>query len=112
MKKLSFLPCLLITLIIGIALEFTKIWQLLVIAGIVGGFLAKNLKTAALSGFLGLLFTWGIFFLIDYLKLPGSFALAFSNLSMFLGIGLILIALLGLFSALIGYFSAALIEKQ
>ncbi|MHA1582265.1 MAG: hypothetical protein ACTSYM_07235 [Candidatus Baldrarchaeia archaeon] len=112
MKKLGFLPCLLITLIIGVILEFTKIWQLLVIAGIIGGFLAKNAKTAALSGFLGLLFTWGVFFLANYVKLPCSFTIAFSNLSMFLGIGLILIALLGLFSALIGYFSAALIEKQ
>jgi len=112
MKKLNFIQCLLITLAIGVALEFTRIWQLLVIAGIIGGFLSKNLKTAVFSGFFGLLLCQGILFIALYLKLPSSFAMAYLNLSMFLGIGLILAGLLGLFSALIGYFSATLIEKQ
>lgn len=112
MKKYSFIPCFLITLIIAIVLQCTKIWQLLVIAGIIGGILAKDFKTAIASGFLGLLVCWGIFFAVLSFKVPYSFGLAVSSLSMFLVIGLILVSILGILSASIGYFSMAIIEER
>lgn len=112
MKKFSFIPCFLITLILAVVLQLTKIWQLLVIAGIIGGILAKNFKTAIASGFLGFLACWGIFFAILFFTAPYSFGRAFSSLSMFFGIGIVLISILGILSASIGYFSISTIRKQ
>jgi len=112
MKKFSFVPCFLITLILAVVLQLSKIWQLLVIAGIIGGILAKNFKIAIASGFLGFLVCWGIFFAILSFTAPYSFKLAFSSLSMFFGIGIVLISILGILSASIGYFSMSIVEKQ
>lgn len=112
MKKFGFIPCFFITLVIAIALQSTKIWQLLVIAGIIGGILAKDFKTAIASGFLGFLVCWGILFAVLSLTVPYGFRIASSSLSMFLVIGLILISILGILSALIGYFSMSIIEEK
>ncbi|MCS7140154.1 MAG: hypothetical protein N3F04_03470 [Candidatus Nezhaarchaeota archaeon] len=112
MKRLGLLTCLLITLAIGVVLELTEYWQLLTVAGVVGGLLARSFKVAAISGFLGLLIAWGVYFLTHYVMLPTSFAVAYSYLSMLLGIGLVLVALLGLFSALLGYFLSKIVMKR
>jgi len=112
MKKFGFIPCFLITLTAAVILQLTEIWQLMIIAGIIGGILAKNFKTAITSGFLGFLACWGIFFSFLSLTEPYSFGLAFSYLSTFFVIGLLLIGVLGLLSASIGYFSITILEKR
>jgi hypothetical protein len=111
-KRLGLWWCLLVVVVLGVALELTRTWQLLVIAGVVGGLLAKNLRTAVLSGFLGLVIAWGAYFLAHYTSMPASFATAFSHLSMFLAIGLVLAGLLGLFSALLSYFATSILKRQ
>jgi len=111
-KRLGLLPCLLVVIVLGALLELTRTWQLLIIAGVVGGLLAKSFRTAALSGFLGLIIAWGVYFLAHYASMPTNFALAFSHLSMFLAIGLLLVGLLGLLSALLGYFAASTLKRQ
>ena len=110
-KRLGLLPCLLVVAVLGMALELTRAWQLLVIAGVVGGLLAKSLRTAAASGFLGLIIAWGVHLLARYAPMPVNFALALSYLSMFLVIGLVLVGLLGLISALLGYFAASILRR-
>jgi len=110
-KRLGALSCLLVVFVLGAALELTRTWQLLVIAGVVGGILAKSLRAAALSGFLGLVIAWGAHFLVHYASMPTNFAMAFSYLSMFLVIGLVLAGLLGLISALLGYFAASVLRR-
>jgi hypothetical protein len=44
--------------------------------------------------------------------MPANFALAFSYLSTLLVIGLVLVGLLGLFSALIGYFATSILKRE
>jgi len=111
-KRFGLLPCLLVIAVLGVALELTRAWQLLVIAGVAGGLLAKSFRTAAASGFLGLIIAWGVYFLVHYTSMPANFALAFSYLSMFLVMGLVFVGLLGLISALLGYFAASILKRQ
>jgi hypothetical protein len=111
-KRLGLLPCLLVVVVLGVALELTRTWQLLVIAGVVGGLLAKSFRAAALSGFLGFVIAWGVYFVAHYASMPANFALAFSYLSTLLVIGLALVGLLGLFSALIGYFATSTLKRK
>ena len=110
-EKLSLIPCLLITFLAATLVQATLVWQLIVIAGIIGGILAKNFITAILSGVLGFLATWLLFFALLDLAAPNNFALAFSFFSMFFGIGVILIIVLGLASASVGYFLVRVIEE-
>jgi len=110
-KRFGLLPCLLVVVVLGALLELTRTWQLLIIAGMVGGLLAKSFRAAALSGFLGLIIAWGVYFLAYYASMPTNFALAFSYLSMFLVIGLVLVGLLGLISALLGYFATSILRR-
>ena len=110
-EKLSFMPCLLITFLAATLLQATMIWQLIVIAGSIGGILAKNFLTAILSGVLGFLASWLLFFALLDLAAPSNFAIAFSFFSMFLVIGIVLIVVLALASASIGYFLMRVIEE-
>ena len=62
--ELDFLKSCLITAGIGIVLTLTGIWQLVLIAGFVGGFLPKKLKGGRgfLIGFVGIVIAWMILF--------------------------------------------------
>jgi uncharacterized membrane protein YeaQ/YmgE (transglycosylase-associated protein family) len=92
-------------------LQLTTIWQLTVIAGLIAGVLARNFKTAILSGAFGFLASWLFFFLV-LLQVPSNLAIALSILPMFFGIGLILTIVLGIVSASIGYFSMAIVDEK
>jgi hypothetical protein len=111
MEKWTFPPLLIITFCAATILQLTTIWQLTVIAGLIAGILAKNFKIAILSGAFGFLASWLLFFLV-LLQVPNNLAIAFSILSMFFGIGLILTIVLGMVSASIGYFSMAIIDEK
>ncbi|WXG44400.1 MAG: hypothetical protein WED04_10260 [Promethearchaeati archaeon SRVP18_Atabeyarchaeia-1] len=103
-EQLNLPPCLLITFLGATLVQATMIWQLIVVAGVVGGMLAKDFKTAILSGVLGFISTWLLFLGLIDLSAPGSFGLAFSFFSMFFVIGVVLIAIFGAASASLGYF--------
>jgi len=62
--ELDFLKSCLITAGIGILLTLTGVWQLVLIAGFVGGFIPKRLKGGRgfLIGFVGILIAWLILF--------------------------------------------------
>jgi len=111
MEKLTFPPLLIITFCATTVLQLTAIWQLTVIAGLIAGVFARNFKTAILSGALGFLASWLLFFLVLF-QVPNNLAIAFSILSMFFGIGLVLTIVLGIVSASIGYFSMAMVEEK
>ncbi len=112
MEKLGLAPCFLIIFGLATVFQATTIWQLTVIAGLVGGALAKDFKTAALTGIFGFLASWLLLFLILDLIAPVSMALAFSFFSLFVVIGILLIIVLGLASALVGYFIVAIYEER
>jgi len=111
MEKLTFPPLLILTFCAATILQLTTIWQLTVIAGLIAGILAKDFKTAVLSGAFGFLASWLLFFLV-LSQVPNNLAIAFSIFSMFFGIGLILTIVLGVTCASIGYFSMAILEER
>jgi hypothetical protein len=110
-EKLGLAPCLLITFLGATLVQATMIWQLIVVAGFIGGILAKNFKTAILSGVLGFLATWLLFFAAIDLRAPVSFGLALSFFSIFFVLGIVLIVVLGFASASMGYFLMRVIEE-
>jgi hypothetical protein len=112
MEKLSLAPSLLITFSLATVFQATTIWQLMVIAGFVGGALAKDFRTASLTGILAFLLSWLLFFMLLVFMAPASMALAFSFFSLFFVIGIVLIIVLGLASALVGYFLVAIYEER
>jgi hypothetical protein len=112
MEKLSLVPSFLITFCFATVFQATTIWQLVVIAGIIGGALAKDFKTAVLTGIFAFLASWLLFFMALAFMAPASLALAFSFFSLFVVIGIVLIVILGLASASIGYFFVAIYEER
>jgi hypothetical protein len=112
MEKLSLVPDFLITFCFATVFQATTIWQLVIIAGIIGGALAKDFKTAVLTGILAFVTSWLLFFIALAFMAPASLALAFSFFSLFVVIGIVLIVILGLASALVGYFFVAIYEER
>ena len=112
MERLSLVPCFLITFCLATLFQATTIWQLIVIAGFIGGALARDFKTAILTGILAFLASWLFLFLVLDLMSPASMGLAFSFFSLFFAIGIVLIIVLGLASALVGYFIVAIYEER
>lgn len=112
MEKIGLVPGFFITFSLATLFQATTIWQLMVIAGLVGGALAKDFVTAALTGILAFLASWLFLFLVLDLMAPASMALAFSFFSLFFFIGIVLTIVLGLTSALVGYFLVAIYEER
>jgi len=112
MRRLGLLICLLITLVIACALELTRIWVLLVIASIVGGFLSKSFVKAVIAGGLGLLMCWIIYLGAYYVMNPIGVGIAASMFSLILIISLVLVLVLGLLGASFGYFLSRVLERQ
>jgi hypothetical protein len=111
MERIGLAPAFLIAFSLATVFQATTIWQLIVIAGFVGGALSKDFKTAVLTGVLAFLASWLLlFFALDFMA-PASIALAFSFFSLFFVIGIVLIIVLGLASALVGYFIIAIYEE-
>jgi len=85
-------------------------WPFIVVAGLVMGALALDWKRALLSGFLGGLMGWGLYFLAYWAMAPEAMAIAMALVPDFLAITLLLGAIIGLLSASTGYFAACLIQ--
>jgi hypothetical protein len=124
-KKQNFLVGLLVSLGLGLLLQlfgfiWVYAWILMVVAGFVGGFMIKSSGLGFLAGFLGVLGSWLIYFIIYMFQGP---FLEFSNLlASVLGLGelgfvVILLALIvggviGGLGGLNGHFIAELIYKK
>ena len=62
-------------------LTLFPVWQLVILAGILGGLLASKRKIAFLAGFLGTIIAWGMYFLIMQIRFgTGVIPLQFSML--------------------------------
>jgi hypothetical protein len=112
MEKISLVPCFFITFALATLFQATTIWQLIVIAGFVGGALARDFVTAALTGIFAFLASWLFLFWLLDLMAPASIALAFSFFSLFFIIGIALTVVLGLASTSVGYFLVAIYDER
>jgi Zn-dependent protease with chaperone function len=112
MEKIGLVPCFVITFALATLFQATTIWQLVVIAGFIGGALAKDFITATLTGILAFLASWLLLFWLLDLVAPASIALAFSFFSLFFMIGIVLTIVLGLASTLVGYFVVAIYDER
>lgn len=124
-KKQNFLVGLLVSLGLGLLLQlfgfiWTYAWILMIAAGFVGGFLIKSSGLGFLAGFLGVLGSWLIYFIIYMFQGP---FLDFANLlASVLGLGelgfvVILLALIiggviGGLGGLNGHFIAELLYEK
>ncbi len=61
--SLKFSRIILIVIVSAILFTITGIWQLIVVAGFLGGFFTSNGKKGFLAGFLGVFFGWMALFL-------------------------------------------------
>lgn len=111
MRRLGLLSCLLITLAIACLLELTRIWVLLIIASILGGFLSKSFVKAMVAGGLGLLVCWIIYLGAYYTLNPVGMSIATSMFSSLLIISLVLLLALGLLGASLGYLLSRVLER-
>lgn len=111
MKRFNIPICVLLTLSIAIIIEFMKVWQLLAIAGIIGGALAKDLKSALLSGLIGLVSCWSLVLLFLWGFYSYAAGIAYVNLSTLLALGLLFIGVLGFLSAATGHLLATFLIR-
>ncbi|MHA1728534.1 MAG: hypothetical protein ACTSWY_07360 [Promethearchaeota archaeon] len=58
-NKYSPLLAFLLCFILGILFILTPYWQLAIMAGVIGGILCTEMKWGAISGFAGILISWG-----------------------------------------------------
>lgn len=102
---------MLITLVIACLLELTRIWTLLIIASMVGGFLSKSFARAVIAGGLGLPVCWLIYLGAYHLLNPIGMSIATSIFSLLSAISLVLILVLGVLGASFGYFLSRMLER-
>ncbi len=73
-------PLGIVAIVAGL-LTLIPVWQLVILAGLIGGILASKRTIAFLAGFFGTFVTWGMYFLIMQLKFgTGIIPLQFSAL--------------------------------
>lgn len=111
-KEFGFVVCFVVTLLLSAVLELSGVWWTLLIAGFVGGFLAKKTVKAVAAGFLGVLIGWALYFLAFWLIAPAATSLAFSTASLFVILTLVLGAVLGALSAVIGALASMLMYTR
>jgi len=111
-EKLDLVSTFLIIFSLATLFQVTGVWQLIVIAGFFGGYLAKDYKTATLAGVLAFLSSWLLLFIALNLSTPANMALAFSFFSLFFVIGIVLTIVLALASVSVGYFLTAIYEER
>ena len=107
--ELGFIPAWIITIVLGIALQFGGAWILMFIAGAIGSFFIRKTSRAFLVGFLGVGTAWTLIFV--YLSITsqalvvGDYFIGLLNLS---GLGWLVIVISVLLGALLGGFGGLL----
>lgn len=106
---IGFLPALVITIVIGIALQLTGDWKLMLIAGALGALFVRRIRKAFLIGFLGVGLAWSLLFV--YLSMTAQ-AMTVANFFISLlgldGLGALVIVISVLIGALLGGFGGML----
>ncbi|MBD3198127.1 MAG: hypothetical protein GF317_23960 [Candidatus Lokiarchaeota archaeon] len=97
--KRNFIVGIIVSACISSLISLTSIWQLFIIAGIVGGLINKTVKYGAFSGALGVFIQWGLY-IIDGLLFKSVYGVLDIFGSFIIGVGygwliLILIIFLG-----------------
>lgn len=88
--------------LLAVLLEFSGFWQTMLIAGFLGGLLAKELLKGVTAGFLGVLIAWGLHFVFIWLWVPQNFNIAFQAASALIYITVLLGGFLGGLGGAIG----------
>ncbi len=103
-----------VIIILGAALTFIH-WSLLIVAGILGGYLIKDVKKSALLGFLGGIISWSLllvrYILSDYFSKVNAFINAVAGLPA-LPLTLKLGGIFALLGALIGAFARKVLKPS
>ncbi|MBD3212356.1 MAG: hypothetical protein GF311_07095 [Candidatus Lokiarchaeota archaeon] len=97
--KWNFIVGILVSSCASSLISLTSIWQIFIIAGIVGGLINKTVKYGTLSGALGVLIQWGLY-IIDGLVFKSVYGVFDIFGSFIIGVGygwliLILVLFLG-----------------
>ncbi len=107
MPNIGFIPALIVTIVIGAALQLSGAWIVMLIAGALGSLFVRRHRIAFLVGFLGIMFAWAILFV--YLILTAqAMAIAefFIGLLGLSGMGWLVIVISCLLGGLLGGFGS------
>ncbi len=107
MPNIGFIPALIVTIVIGAALQLSGAWIAMLIAGALGSLFVRRHRIAFLVGFLGIMFAWAILFV--YLILTAqAMAIAefFIGLLGLSGMGWLVIVISCLLGGLLGGFGS------
>ncbi|MBS3794916.1 MAG: hypothetical protein KGY80_08465 [Candidatus Thorarchaeota archaeon] len=109
--ELPFVVVVVCVLILGVLLQLTGLWVMMLLAGGIGALFCRSLKRAFAAGFLGVGMAWAILF--AYLILTAQ-ALAIADFFITLlglsGLGWLVIVISIIIGALLGGFGAALVR--
>jgi hypothetical protein len=109
LPDLGIMKTYLLTLFLAIALQFTGIWIMMIIAGAIGGLLLKRQRSAFLVGFVSVASAWLVLYaimtLIGNAMLVAEFFVGLLGLS---GLGWLIIAIGCVLGGLLGGFGAVL----
>lgn len=109
--ELPFVAVVICVLVLGILLQLTGLWVLMLLVGGIGAFFCRSLKRAFAAGFLGVGLAWAILF--AYLILTAQ-ALAIAEFFISLlglgGFGWLVIIISILIGALLGGFGAVFVR--
>jgi hypothetical protein len=100
------------TTLLAVLLEFSGFWQTMLIAGFLGGVLAKKLLNGVAAGFLGVAIAWGLHFVFIWLWTPQSLNIAFHIASTLIYLTVLLGGLLGGLGGAIGALTSALMKTS
>lgn len=100
------------TTALAVLLEFSGLWQTMLIAGFFGGLLAKKLSKGIIAGFLGVSMAWGLHFVFIWLWAPQSFNIAFQTASTLIYLTVLLGGSLGGLGGAIGALTFMLAKKD
>ena len=102
---LGFAPALIITIVVGMALQLSGVWMTMLIAGVFGGLFTRRHRYAFLVGLLGVGIAWaGIFAFLATTAQAMAIAEFFINQLGLVGMGWLVIVISVLLGALLGGF--------
>jgi len=84
-----------VTLASAALLELLGLWQTMLLAGFLGGLLARRLVRGVLAGFLGTIIAWSLYFVAFWLLSPLSLTVAFKQVPEFVFLTVALGGVLG-----------------
>ena len=124
-EKRNFILGIVISALISTSLAFIEIWQFILLAGIMAGFINDKMRKGAISGALGVLITWSVYMLIAIfsrnayvffdqfaVEIFGSSGFGWALLLLSLMLGMIFGALGGAIGSALNFFLAQRRQKN